>query len=73
MSDSRATQSLLLTKEQAALLLELTHSAAWKGSLVRKIEPVIAQLESIAPSPASSAIEDAQRLPRESLAQILER
>jgi hypothetical protein len=54
MTESTNTQSLLLTREQAGLLLELAHKAAWSGATVRLIAPVIAQLESLAPPPVTA-------------------
>lgn len=48
-SSAAARGQLLLTSKQAVLLLELVHKAAWTGTTVREIAPVIAQLEALAP------------------------
>jgi hypothetical protein len=45
---------LLLTREQAGLLLELVNRAAWSGMTVELIAPMRAQLRALAPPPAST-------------------
>lgn len=55
------TNVLQLTDEQAKLLRELVHKAAWTGDTIVTIAPVIAQLEQLAPAAAASSSSDRGR------------